>query len=80
MVYAAIQAPVAKANIMALGFFAMPHWDTHYGNSTIIPIDFHLDKACVLRDSDARLLEIQTIDYLTAEGIDGRLLILQRTE
>ena len=29
---------------------------------------------------NARLLEIQTIDYLTAEGIDGRLLILQRTE
>ena len=29
---------------------------------------------------DARLLEVQTIDYLTAEGIDGRLLILQRTE
>ena len=28
---------------------------------------------------DARLLEVQTIDYLTAEGIDGRLLILQRT-
>ena len=28
----------------------------------------------------ARLLEIQTIDYLTAEGIDGRLLILQRIE
>ena len=28
----------------------------------------------------ARLLEVQTIDYLTAEGIDGRLLILQRTE
>lgn len=27
----------------------------------------------------AQLLEIQTIDYLTAEGIDGRLLILQRT-
>ena len=26
----------------------------------------------------ARLLEVQTIDYLTAEGIDGRLLILQR--
>jgi predicted TPR repeat methyltransferase len=28
----------------------------------------------------ARLLEVQTIDYLTAEGIDGRLLILQRVE
>jgi predicted TPR repeat methyltransferase len=28
----------------------------------------------------ARLLEIQTIDYLTAEDIDGRLLILQRME
>ena len=28
----------------------------------------------------ARLLEVQTIAYLTAEGIDGRLLILQRTE
>ena len=28
----------------------------------------------------ARLLEVQTIDYLSAEGIDGRLLILQRTE
>ena len=27
----------------------------------------------------ARLLEVQTIDYLTAEGIDGRLLFLQRT-
>lgn len=26
----------------------------------------------------ARLVDIQTIDYLTAEGIDGRLLILQR--
>ena len=26
----------------------------------------------------ARLVEIETIDYLTAEGIDGRLLILQR--
>lgn len=31
------------------------------------------------RFPQARLLEIQTIDYLTAEGIDGRLLILQRT-
>jgi predicted TPR repeat methyltransferase len=30
--------------------------------------------------ADARLLEVQTIDYLTAEGIDGRLLILQRPE
>ena len=28
----------------------------------------------------ARLLDVQTIDYLTAEGIDGRLLILQRVE
>jgi predicted TPR repeat methyltransferase len=28
----------------------------------------------------ARLLEVQTIDYLTAEGIDGRLLVLQRIE
>ncbi|MCP4769689.1 MAG: methyltransferase domain-containing protein [Gammaproteobacteria bacterium] len=28
----------------------------------------------------ARLVELQTIDYLTAEGIDGRLLILQRIE
>ncbi|MCP4332755.1 MAG: methyltransferase domain-containing protein [Gammaproteobacteria bacterium] len=28
----------------------------------------------------ARLVEVQTIDYLTAEGIDGRLLILQRIE
>jgi len=28
----------------------------------------------------ARLLEVQNIDYLTAEGIDGRLLILQRVE
>jgi predicted TPR repeat methyltransferase len=27
---------------------------------------------------DARLLDIQTIDYLTTEDIDGRLLILQR--
>jgi len=26
----------------------------------------------------AQLLDVQTIDYLTAEGIDGRLLILQR--
>ena len=26
----------------------------------------------------ARLLEVETIDYLTAEGIDGRLLTLQR--
>ena len=32
------------------------------------------------RFPQARLLEIQTIDYLTAEGIDGRLLILQRTD
>ena len=32
------------------------------------------------RYPDARLLEVQTIDYLTAEGIDGRLLILQRAE
>jgi hypothetical protein len=32
-----------------------------------------------LRFPQAQLLEIQTIDYLTAEGIDGRLLILQRT-
>ena len=31
------------------------------------------------RFPQARLLEIQTIDYLTAEEIDGRLLILQRT-
>ena len=31
------------------------------------------------RHADARLVEIQTIDYLTAEGIDGRLLILQRS-
>jgi predicted TPR repeat methyltransferase len=31
------------------------------------------------RFPQAQLLEIQTIDYLTAEGIDGRLLILQRT-
>ena len=30
------------------------------------------------RYPDARLLEVQTIDYLSAEGIDGRLLILQR--
>jgi len=30
------------------------------------------------RHADARLLGIETIDYLTAEGIDGRLLILQR--
>ncbi len=28
----------------------------------------------------ARLVEVQTIDYLTAEGIDGRLLILQRVD
>ena len=28
---------------------------------------------------DARLLDVQTIDYLTAEGIDGRLLTLERT-
>jgi len=28
----------------------------------------------------ARLVEVLTIDYLTAEGIDGRLLILQRVE
>lgn len=28
----------------------------------------------------ARLVEVQTIDYLTAEGIDGRLLILQSVE
>ncbi len=28
---------------------------------------------------DARLLDIKTIDYLTAEGIDGRLLTLERT-
>ena len=28
----------------------------------------------------AQLLEVQTIDYLTAEGIDGRLLILQRVQ
>ena len=32
------------------------------------------------RYPDARLLEVQTIDYLSAEGIDGRLLILQRAE
>jgi SAM-dependent methyltransferase len=32
------------------------------------------------RFPQARLLEIQTIDYLTAEEIDGRLLILQRTD
>lgn len=31
------------------------------------------------RHADARLVEVQTIDYLTAEGIDGRLLILQRS-
>ena len=31
------------------------------------------------RHADTRLVEIQTIDYLTAEGIDGRLLILQRS-
>lgn len=30
------------------------------------------------RYSGIRLLDIETIDYLTAEGIDGRLLILQR--
>jgi SAM-dependent methyltransferase len=30
------------------------------------------------RFPQVKLLEIQTIDYLTAEGIDGRLLILQR--
>ena len=28
---------------------------------------------------DAKLLDIKTIDYLTAEGIDGRLLTLERT-
>ena len=28
----------------------------------------------------SRLVEVQTIDYLTAEGIDGRLLILGRVE
>ena len=28
----------------------------------------------------ARLVDVQTIDYLTAEGIDGRLLTLQRVE
>lgn len=28
---------------------------------------------------DARLLDIKKIDYLTAEGIDGRLLTLERT-
>ncbi len=27
---------------------------------------------------DARLVDVQTIDYLTAEGIDGRLLTLER--
>jgi len=32
------------------------------------------------RYPQARLVEVQTIDYLTAEGIDGRLLILQRVE
>jgi predicted TPR repeat methyltransferase len=31
------------------------------------------------RHADARLVKIETIDYLTAEGIDGRLLILQRS-
>ena len=30
------------------------------------------------RFPDARLVEIQTIGYLTAEGIDGRLLTLER--
>lgn len=30
------------------------------------------------RYSTARLLQIETIDYLTTEGIDGRLLTLQR--
>ena len=32
------------------------------------------------RYPDARLLEVQTIDYLSTEGIDGRLLILKRAE
>ena len=32
------------------------------------------------RFPDARLVEIQTIDYLTAEGIDGRLLTLERIQ
>ena len=30
------------------------------------------------RYENARLLEVERIDYLTAEGIDGRLLVLQR--
>jgi len=29
---------------------------------------------------DARLVDIQTIDYLTAEGIDGRLLTIERIQ
>jgi predicted TPR repeat methyltransferase len=32
------------------------------------------------RFPQARLLDVHAIDYLTAEGIDGRLLILQRVE
>ncbi len=32
------------------------------------------------RYTGVRLLEIETIDYLTGEGIDGRLLILQRPD
>ncbi len=27
---------------------------------------------------DARLIDVQTIDYLTADGIDGRLLTIER--